>query len=38
MSPRLTKDDENTPPYKWRERACPELVSGVGMGFSGERG
>ena len=26
----------NTLPFKGRDRACPELVSGVGMGFSSE--
>src|SRR3972149_6659269 len=30
----LPEGEEITLPFKGRGRACPELVSGVGMGFS----
>jgi diaminohydroxyphosphoribosylaminopyrimidine deaminase/5-amino-6-(5-phosphoribosylamino)uracil reductase len=36
VSQRLTKDDENTLPFKGRERPVLREVEGVGMGFSGE--
>src|SRR3989304_554340 len=36
-NPMLTKDNDNNLPFKEKDRACPELVEGVGMGFANIR-
>jgi len=33
----LTKDNDNSLPFKEKDRTCPELVEGVGMGFANIR-